>query len=121
MEAGASTDIIVRALDLIGECFGTHAAREEEFLRNHGSDVASHAAAHEFLNARIRAVRTLFASGEPEAVLDALDLLALMHHHVKADDAAAYEQVLRHSERYGADKQHRTVELARLARMRAGC
>ena len=118
MEADASTDVIVRVLDLIWEYFSGHSVREEEFLRSHAIDVEPHSATHKMLNERIKAVRQSIASGKSEATLDCVDLLTVLHNHVSGDDSVAYEQVLRHSEGYGADEQHRSVELTRLARMR---
>jgi hemerythrin len=83
-----------RILDLALEFCQTHFEREERYLREHGVDLEDHAAAHQQFCQRLEDARVAVRAGNPNAILDAVDVLQGLQSHIERFDQPAYEALL---------------------------
>jgi hemerythrin len=94
MIAAAEDHLMGRILDLALDFCHTHFEHEERYLRQHGVDVEDHAAAHQRFCHHLEEARVAVRSGNPHAILDAVDVLQGLQDHIKRFDKPAYEELL---------------------------
>jgi len=115
--AGANTEVLTEIIDIVVDFCVAHFSSEEREFREQGyTGVDAHAAAHEKLLNRLRSVRIAISEGQPDATLDAGDLINGFHYHVSHFDRPAHAQLLHQHVENGGDTLHRLSELERLTR-----